>query len=205
MAISVKEPWASQIVRGEKPIEYRTWLVQNQTILIVSSRTPSGESGPIVAPLGSALCLVDVRCVKQGEGEYEWHLSNVRRVPVQAVKGCAKLYPVDLRMDGDVTPAAVKAEPEPVRGSMVAIGGKTYPVKDQLRAMGGRWDTGASVWRVPAEKADEARKLVAGVTPAYPQGPRGLPYGWRPCGYPGCNPQLCDDCDGKGAPAFRRY
>jgi len=21
---------------------------------------------------------------------------------------------------------------------------------------------------------------------------------WRPCGYPGCNPQHCDDCEGQG-------
>jgi hypothetical protein len=25
------------------------------------------------------------------------------------------------------------------------------------------------------------------------------PAGWRPCGYPGCNPSYCDECDGKGA------
>ncbi len=21
---------------------------------------------------------------------------------------------------------------------------------------------------------------------------------WRPCGYPGCNPNYCDECDGEG-------
>jgi len=26
---------------------------------------------------------------------------------------------------------------------------------------------------------------------------------WRPCGYPGCNPQFCDECDGKGAGGYR--
>jgi len=25
---------------------------------------------------------------------------------------------------------------------------------------------------------------------------RGRP--WRPCGYPGCNPGYCDECDGEG-------
>lgn len=24
------------------------------------------------------------------------------------------------------------------------------------------------------------------------------PLGWRPCGYPGCNPGYCDECDGEG-------
>jgi len=22
--------------------------------------------------------------------------------------------------------------------------------------------------------------------------------GWRPCGYPGCSPEFCDECDGEG-------
>lgn len=44
----------------------------------------------------------------------------------------------------------------------VAITGNTYPVKDQIKALGGRWDADAKAWRVPADKADEARALVAG-------------------------------------------
>lgn len=27
---------------------------------------------------------------------------------------------------------------------------------------------------------------------------RGPPRDWRPCGYPGCNPGFCDECDGRG-------
>ena len=42
----------------------------------------------------------------------------------------------------------------------VLITGNTYPVKDALRAIGGRWDAKAKGWRVPTEKADEARRLV---------------------------------------------
>lgn len=44
----------------------------------------------------------------------------------------------------------------------VLITGNTYPVKDQLKALGGRWDAAAKGWRVPANKADEANKIVAG-------------------------------------------
>ena len=47
-------------------------------------------------------------------------------------------------------------------GSTVAITGNTYPVKDQIRALGGRWNPDAKAWMVPAAKADEARALVAG-------------------------------------------
>lgn len=45
--------------------------------------------------------------------------------------------------------------------STVLITGDTYPVKDQLRALGGKWEAGVRGWRVPADKAAEARKLVA--------------------------------------------
>lgn len=46
--------------------------------------------------------------------------------------------------------------------NVVAITGNTFPVKDQLRALGGRWNADRKAWMVPAEKADQARQLVAG-------------------------------------------
>lgn len=46
--------------------------------------------------------------------------------------------------------------------STVLITGNTYPVKDQIKALGGRWDAPAKGWRVPASKADQARELVSG-------------------------------------------
>jgi hypothetical protein len=42
------------------------------------------------------------------------------------------------------------------------ICGNTYPVKDALRAIGGRWDAALKGWRVPAAKAAEAQALVSG-------------------------------------------
>jgi hypothetical protein len=41
------------------------------------------------------------------------------------------------------------------------ITGNTYPVKDQIRALGGSWDAAARGWRVPADRAEEARAIVA--------------------------------------------
>jgi len=43
---------------------------------------------------------------------------------------------------------------------MVLITGNTFPVKDQIKALGGRWDATAKGWRVPEDKAAQARKLV---------------------------------------------
>jgi hypothetical protein len=43
---------------------------------------------------------------------------------------------------------------------MVTITGNTYPVKDKLRAIGGRWNPAAQGWDVDESKADEARAIV---------------------------------------------
>ena len=42
-----------------------------------------------------------------------------------------------------------------------AIIGNTYPVKDQLKALGGRWNPDQNAWMVPTDKADQAKALVA--------------------------------------------
>lgn len=55
----------------------------------------------------------------------------------------------------------------------VAITGNTYPVKDKLSALGGRWDGELKAWMVPADKADAARKLVASA----PKSSNGSRYG----------------------------
>lgn len=43
---------------------------------------------------------------------------------------------------------------------MKAITGNTYPVKDSLRAMGGRWNAARKAWMVADEVAIEAQALV---------------------------------------------
>ena len=48
----------------------------------------------------------------------------------------------------------------------VAITGNTYPVKDALKTLGARWNADQKCWMVPAEKADQARKIVDGAPTA---------------------------------------
>lgn len=54
----------------------------------------------------------------------------------------------------------------------VIISGNTYPVKDQIKRLGGRWNAGMKCWSVPADRAEEAQALVNGqskpVVPAAP-------------------------------------
>jgi len=49
---------------------------------------------------------------------------------------------------------------------MVAITGNTYPIKEQLKRLGGKWDPDSKQWLVPDSKAEEARALLATV-PSY--------------------------------------
>lgn len=46
---------------------------------------------------------------------------------------------------------------------MVGIAGNTFPVKDGLKAMGGRWNPDQKMWMVPLSKLGAAEALVASV------------------------------------------
>ena len=46
--------------------------------------------------------------------------------------------------------------------SLIQITGNTYPVKDQLKELGARWNGDDKCWMISADKVDEARAIVAG-------------------------------------------
>lgn len=58
--------------------------------------------------------------------------------------------------------------------TMIAISGNTYPVRESLRSLGGRWNPQQKTWMVPSDKAAEARTLVGGA-------PRSTGYRPRKC------------------------
>jgi hypothetical protein len=43
---------------------------------------------------------------------------------------------------------------------VTAITGNTYPVRQELKALGGTWDAARKAWMVPDDKAAYARTLV---------------------------------------------
>jgi xanthine/CO dehydrogenase XdhC/CoxF family maturation factor len=49
---------------------------------------------------------------------------------------------------------------------MALITGNTYPVRDQLKALGGLWQPALKGWQVPEAQAEQARQLVAQASPA---------------------------------------
>lgn len=78
---------------------------------------------------------------------------------------------------------------------MIAITGNTYPVKDRLKALGGRWNPDEKAWMVPDDKADEARALVAGA-PAKSSHSHSSYRGGKchDCGRPSRGYYYCYDC-----------
>lgn len=46
--------------------------------------------------------------------------------------------------------------------NLIAVSGNTYPVKEQLKALGARWNAEAKAWMVEPSQAERARAIVAG-------------------------------------------
>ena len=107
-ALSVEQPWAELIARGEKTIEIRTKNTRHRgPLLIVSCKRPE------VWATGCAVAVVDlVDCrpmTRADEGaalcrrladRKAWVLENPRRVePPLPIKGQQGIYNVDLDLD----------------------------------------------------------------------------------------------------------
>lgn len=92
-AISIKQPYVSQIASGEKTIEYRSWATKYRgDILICASKTPAIAG----LPVGVALCIVELYNITRDFDRYEWHLRNIRLInPPVPVRGMPGLYNVE--------------------------------------------------------------------------------------------------------------
>lgn len=47
----------------------------------------------------------------------------------------------------------------------ITITGNTFPVKEELKALGARWNSTAKGWDVDENVAEQARQIVAGAPP----------------------------------------
>ena len=93
-AISIKNPYATQILRGSKNIEYRSWDTRHRGELLICSSANPKVPGMLS---GYALCVanLDSTVYNQSEDVYEWHLTNVRRIKAFPVKGKLNFFNVD--------------------------------------------------------------------------------------------------------------
>jgi len=91
-AISIKEPYASEILEGEKTVEYRSWKTNYRgDLLICASQSPRMKLS------GKAVCIVNLCKITGDEfSEYEWHLNDIRPVEHFPVKGKLGLFEVEL-------------------------------------------------------------------------------------------------------------
>jgi hypothetical protein len=56
------------------------------------------------------------------------------------------------------------------------ITGNTYPVRAQIKSLGGRWNEAAQGWDVPTAHAEAARALVTAAGPAHSRPRSGSRY-----------------------------
>jgi len=86
--------------------------------------------------------------------------------------------------------------------STVAIKGNTYPVKDAIKALGGRWNPEQKCWMVSEDKASAARALVAGSPAKRALSSSSYARGTGTCSHCGdrCNPKFrtCYECANGG-------
>jgi hypothetical protein len=137
-ALSVKQPWAELIARGEKRIEYRSWRTNHRgDLLIVASKSPDedgfadSEVDPDAVVYGAAVCVVQLSNVTGSFGDYRWHVAKPRRVKPIALRGYAALYTV---ADEQVVFTGGKKQVLPVVGAPVARPKDRDPPKRGPRA-----------------------------------------------------------------------
>lgn len=59
-----------------------------------------------------------------------------------------------------VKPAIPAPQAKPAASNYTAVGGNTFPVKDELKRLGARWDKDRKVWLVPEHLAQQAAEIV---------------------------------------------
>ena len=102
-ALSIKEPWATLILDGEKTIETRIWQTSFRgKILLCASKNPKSRiSGKAFATAE----LYDIKrmdkshekdaCCEVYEGAYSWFLRDITPIPLFDVKGQLRLFEVE--------------------------------------------------------------------------------------------------------------
>ena len=88
-ALSIRQPYAEQILRGTKKIEYRSQRTHiRERVYIYASKTPGParvfaamDAQPGDFPVGVLVGTVEVVDCTGVPGDHEWHLANPERLP----------------------------------------------------------------------------------------------------------------------------
>jgi hypothetical protein len=87
-ALSIRQPYAEQILRGTKKIEYRSQPTRiRERVYIYASQTPGAiedfaamQLRPDELPTGVLVGTVEIYDCTGHRGDYEWHLTCPRRL-----------------------------------------------------------------------------------------------------------------------------
>ena len=103
-ALSIRQPFAEEILTGEKVIEYRSWSVGYRGPLLIHAGLSKAEEGHEGLPRGCLVGVVQlVDITHAGDRDYHWHLSNPARfVSPIPFKGAVGILPVPLELVQDV-------------------------------------------------------------------------------------------------------
>jgi len=103
-ALSVKQPWATDLINGKKRIEYRSWPIRELgPLLIVSSKSPKHRD----LPLGCALGVIEIISCKWSQKDqcFHWKVKNPMpldepiELPLSAAKMRLGVYNVSISKD----------------------------------------------------------------------------------------------------------
>jgi len=121
-ALSIRQPYATRVARGEKWIEYRTWRTDYRgPFLVCAGKTWDREEAKPPGwmddyPLGVAVAVAvlgGVEVTASDENLY-WHLSEVQAVTPFPVKGKLGFFEVPDRLIKRVGPVMRNPHPEEV-------------------------------------------------------------------------------------------
>lgn len=94
-ALVVRQPWANQIVTGEKKIEYRSWSTEHRgPLVIIAGRRKHPDCR---GPYGVTVALVELVDVVEGEECYEWMLGKVLKLGPHEIRGQLGLFEISTK------------------------------------------------------------------------------------------------------------
>ena len=93
-AISIRQPYASQIMLGLKRVECRSWATRHRGPLLLCANASPQIAG---LPAGRAIGIMDISACEKVGDEYWWTIGSVTRIPPFPVLGRLGLFDVELQ------------------------------------------------------------------------------------------------------------
>lgn len=93
---------------------------------------------------------------------------------------CATPAPIPAAQPGNLNPEQFKAECDRRRAAGLILAGNTWPIKQQIKAAGGIWDSRGKFWLLPnVDVLASMRAILPAGEPTVPASSRGSRKVWR--------------------------